>query len=247
VCEDAFDGRGFWPQSIWTKSGCNSLKELKDVRILNAMVANALALFPLSAAYLDRLENAAVFRFCALPQAMAVATLAELYNNPLVYTGVVKIRSGVGARLALALDSNDTAQCKRGFNQQAVVAIADIRSRALAIADLRCVSGCDAALSALGARAAAPARSVAWVNLAASLVILIYVSWASQVYLGGFGALMLVALAWKQLSAGPARALVANVVGTGVEHAEKQRLSSSAFGMAAVALGATMYAVRAHA
>jgi farnesyl-diphosphate farnesyltransferase len=30
---------------------------------------------------------------------MAIATLAELYNNPLVLTGVVKIRKGLAVKL----------------------------------------------------------------------------------------------------------------------------------------------------
>jgi farnesyl-diphosphate farnesyltransferase len=40
-----------------------------------------------------------IFRFCAITQVMAIATLAELYNNPLVFTGVVKIRKGLAVLL----------------------------------------------------------------------------------------------------------------------------------------------------
>lgn len=37
--------------------------------------------------YLAKLRNRDVFRFCAIPQVMAIATLAKIYNNPKVFTG----------------------------------------------------------------------------------------------------------------------------------------------------------------
>ena len=51
--------------------------------------------------YMDLLHTEEVFRFCAIPQVMAIATLAELYNNEKVFTGVVKIRKGMAAKLIL--------------------------------------------------------------------------------------------------------------------------------------------------
>jgi farnesyl-diphosphate farnesyltransferase len=48
-----------------------------------------------------------VFRFCAIPQVMAIATLAELYNNPQVFTGVVKIRKCQAAQLILDTKTMD--------------------------------------------------------------------------------------------------------------------------------------------
>ena len=47
------------------------------------------------------IKNPKVFRFCAIPQVMAMATLAKIYNNPHVYTEVVKIRKGIAATLML--------------------------------------------------------------------------------------------------------------------------------------------------
>ncbi len=38
-----------------------------------------------------RLQDPQVFRFCAIPQVMAIATLAACYNNPDVFKTVVKI------------------------------------------------------------------------------------------------------------------------------------------------------------
>ena len=37
--------------------------------------------------YMFRLRNPDVFRFCAIPRVMAIATLAEIYNNHRVPTG----------------------------------------------------------------------------------------------------------------------------------------------------------------
>ncbi|MBW7936738.1 MAG: hypothetical protein H3C71_06295 [Flavobacteriales bacterium] len=42
-----------------------------------------------------------MFRFCAIPQVMAMATLAEVYNNPKVFKGIVKIRKGLASKLML--------------------------------------------------------------------------------------------------------------------------------------------------
>ncbi len=58
------------------------------------MVADALALAPTSLAYLAALRSPSVFVFCAIPQVMAIETLAALTNNSAVFTGVVKIRKG---------------------------------------------------------------------------------------------------------------------------------------------------------
>ena len=41
--------------------------------------------------YMSRLRDPQVFRFCAIPQVMAIATLAECYDNPKVFRAVVKI------------------------------------------------------------------------------------------------------------------------------------------------------------
>ena len=51
--------------------------------------------------YLSLVKDPSSFSFCAIPQVMAVATLAEVYNNPKVLHGVVKIRKGTTCRLIL--------------------------------------------------------------------------------------------------------------------------------------------------
>lgn len=126
--EDFVDGRAFWPQSSWkkfTKTGDLGefarptahaagerlpLKRTYDeiaakgvgsqaLYCLNELVADALELVPDSLEYLRRLKTPSVYRFCAIPQIMAMATLAECFNNPRLFTGVVKIRKGLTARL----------------------------------------------------------------------------------------------------------------------------------------------------
>ena len=53
--------------------------------------------------YCDQCDE--VFRFCAIPQVMAIATLEKCYNNPDVFTGVVKIRKGLSCKLIM--NTND--------------------------------------------------------------------------------------------------------------------------------------------
>jgi hypothetical protein len=59
------------------------------------------------ASYLRRLENVHVFRFCAIPQVMAIATLDKCFNNYDVFTGVVKVRKGLAVRMILDSNSLD--------------------------------------------------------------------------------------------------------------------------------------------
>lgn len=154
VCEDAAEGRSWWPQSIW-KSGENaaeSLKDLNDLSILNKMVCNAMNLIPQGMKYLDRLHNPAVFGFCALPQIMAIATLDACYANPNVFTGVVKIRAGQAAQLVLTLRQPTIGSGKRAYKREAVKLINHIRSRAVNLQDLETVAACDRALVACGGR-----------------------------------------------------------------------------------------------
>jgi farnesyl-diphosphate farnesyltransferase len=113
--EDYVDGRAFWPQEIWKQySHTGDLGEFahKDnseraVHLLNHLVTDALECVPECMDYMSLLHTEEIFRFCAIPQVMAIATLAELYNNPKVFTGVVKIRKGMAAKLILDTSSFD--------------------------------------------------------------------------------------------------------------------------------------------
>lgn len=110
--EDYVDGRAFWPQTIWKKHsktgelGYFTQQNDPEVRTrslecLNELVTDALELAPDCLAYLSRIRCAEIFRFCAIPQVMAIATLNYCYNNSDVFTGVVKIRKGTSCKLIL--------------------------------------------------------------------------------------------------------------------------------------------------
>lgn len=110
--EDYVDERAFWPQSIWRKYSASgdlgyftnqSDPEVRQnsIACLNELVTDALELVPDCLAYLSKLQCREIFRFCAIPQVMAIATLDKVYANPDVFTGVVKIRKGLSCKLIL--------------------------------------------------------------------------------------------------------------------------------------------------
>ncbi|XP_018887627.1 squalene synthase isoform X3 [Gorilla gorilla gorilla] len=105
--EDQQGGREFWPQEVWSRY----VKKLGDfakpenidlaVQCLNELITNALQHIPDVITYLSRLRNQSVFNFCAIPQVMAIATLAACYNNQQVFKGAVKIRKGQAVTLMM--------------------------------------------------------------------------------------------------------------------------------------------------
>ena len=108
--EDYVDGRAFWPQSIWkkhSKSGDlgyftqqnDPEAKTRSLECLNELVTDALELAPDCLLYLSKLGCSEIFRFCAIPQVMAIATLDKCYHNEDVFTGVVKIRKGLSCQL----------------------------------------------------------------------------------------------------------------------------------------------------
>ena len=108
--EDYVDGRAFWPQSVWKKYSKNgdlgyfanqddAEAKKNALYCLNELVTDALNLVPDCLMYLSKLQCSEIFRFCAIPQVMAIATLDKCFNNPDVFTGVVKIRKGLSCKL----------------------------------------------------------------------------------------------------------------------------------------------------
>ncbi|CAA7400074.1 unnamed protein product [Spirodela intermedia] len=98
--------RMFWPRQIWSKYA-NKLEDLKfeensinAVQCLNDMVTNALMHGEDCLQYMSNLRSPAIFRFCAIPQIMAIGTLALCYNNIEVFRGVVKMRRGLTAQIS---------------------------------------------------------------------------------------------------------------------------------------------------
>nr|AIK21786.1 squalene synthase [Panax notoginseng] len=97
--------RMFWPRQIWSKY-VDKLEDLKyeensakAVRCLNDMVTNALVHAEDCLKYMSDLRDPAIFRFCAIPQIMAIGTLALCFNNTQVFRGVVKMRRGLTAKV----------------------------------------------------------------------------------------------------------------------------------------------------
>ncbi|XVF67795.1 hypothetical protein PTKIN_Ptkin10aG0150600 [Pterospermum kingtungense] len=97
--------RMFWPRQIWSKYvyKLEDMKyeenSVKAVQCLNDMVTNALIHVDDCLKYLSALRDPAIFRFCAIPQIMAIGTLALCYNNVEVFRGVVKLRRGLTAKV----------------------------------------------------------------------------------------------------------------------------------------------------
>ncbi|KAG5389716.1 hypothetical protein IGI04_031257 [Brassica rapa subsp. trilocularis] len=97
--------RMFWPRKIWGKYA-DKLEDLKyeenstkAVHCLNEMVTNALTHIEDCLNYMAALRDPSIFRFCAIPQIMAIGTLALCYNNVQVFRGVVKLRRGLTAKV----------------------------------------------------------------------------------------------------------------------------------------------------
>lgn len=109
--EDLDENRFFWPKEVWSlysprfEDFPSNPENPDSIACLNHMVNDALSHATDCLDYLKMLKNERVFRFCAIPQVMAIATLAEVYNNHKVFTENVKIRKGLAAKLILSAGS----------------------------------------------------------------------------------------------------------------------------------------------
>lgn len=108
--EDLEDGRSFWPKETWSKYTSDLTSFHKDQSIesetqglycINDLVLNALNHVTDVLTYLSLVKDPSCFNFCAIPQVMAIATLATIYNNPKVLHSNVKIRKGTTCNLIL--------------------------------------------------------------------------------------------------------------------------------------------------
>eukprot|EP00466_Bigelowiella_natans_P018325 jgi/Bigna1/58080/fgenesh1_pm.52_\ len=114
--EDLEEGRIFWPKAVWSKWSkhlsqfADRPHDRKSLACLNELVTNALAHIPGCLKYMRMIEDPMNFRFCAIPQVMAIATLSEVYNNPKVFKGVVKIRKGLSCRIILETEDFGTVR-----------------------------------------------------------------------------------------------------------------------------------------
>lgn len=101
--EDLQEGRSFWPKEVWMKYTSSLPSFYKDSSLesqerglycINELVLNSLGHVKDVLTYLSLVRDPSCFNFCAIPQVMAIATLATVYNNPKVLNQVVKIRKG---------------------------------------------------------------------------------------------------------------------------------------------------------
>jgi farnesyl-diphosphate farnesyltransferase len=127
--EDINLGRTFWPRQIWGKYA-DRLEEFhknphspESLACINELVTDALMHVGNCILYLNMINDKKVFRFCAIPQVMAMATLAKIYNNPDVFTEVVKIRKGIAAKLMLK--TNDMESVRKSMEKF----VAEIRKK----------------------------------------------------------------------------------------------------------------------
>lgn len=99
--EDLRDKRFFWPKEIWGQYA-DSMEDLvkpenngKALACLSHMVCNSMRHMKDVLEYLAMIKNKSVFKFCAIPQVMAIATLNMLHTNYKIYTHEnIKIRKG---------------------------------------------------------------------------------------------------------------------------------------------------------
>ena len=119
--EDLIEGRSFWPKDIWSIYSPEGLDKLKDdpdqaLACLNHMVTDALEHGTDSLSYLEALAEPSIFAFAAIPQVMAIATMAEVYNEPQLFTGICKIRKSLAASIMLNVNNmNDINTWFRKF------------------------------------------------------------------------------------------------------------------------------------
>ena len=118
IKEDHDEKRYWWPKDIVSKhfSDIDDIfintdnigdTETKDkyTNLLNEMVMNALRHIPECIEYLSIVKNNNNFKFCAIPQVVAVQTLATLFNNTDVFKKTEKLNKTTLARIFI--DVND--------------------------------------------------------------------------------------------------------------------------------------------
>ncbi|KAG0202649.1 bifunctional farnesyl-diphosphate farnesyltransferase/squalene synthase [Mortierella sp. GBA30] len=112
--EDLRDNRRFWPKEIWGQYA-ETVEDLikpenkeKALECLSHMTWNAMGHIRDVLEYLSLIKNLSVFKFCAIPQVMAIATLNLLHSNYMVFTHEnVKIRKGETVWLMKECDTID--------------------------------------------------------------------------------------------------------------------------------------------
>jgi len=124
IKEDYYEKRYWWPKDIVSKHFASiddifgNMREAgeagesgeaieaveltittKHTDLLNEMIMNALQHIPDSIEYLSLIKNISNFKFCAIPQVVAVQTLVTLFNNPNVFKKTEKLNKTTLARI----------------------------------------------------------------------------------------------------------------------------------------------------
>lgn len=104
--EDIDEGRSFWPKEVWGKYAKN-LEDFKTDKVKGKECVSELLLLSLRHVtdcldYLANIHEPSLFRFCAIPQVMSIATLELVFNNASVFDKNVKISKGFACQLILA-------------------------------------------------------------------------------------------------------------------------------------------------
>ncbi|KAL3914027.1 MAG: hypothetical protein SGILL_006262 [Bacillariaceae sp.] len=183
--EDYVDHRAFWPQSIWKKyaetgelgyftNQKDPVVREKSLECLNELVTDALELAPDCLNYMSKLQCAEIFRFCAIPQVMAIATLDYCYANSNVFTGVVKIRKGTSCKLILKTNNLDEVHDTFYHFARCVLNKANV-NRAMGVADpsySRTVKICESVMELTGEGYRRQERARRWKMLASAGIVL---------------------------------------------------------------------------
>lgn len=103
--EDIDDGRSFWPQEVWGNYAENLIEftkkenTTKGLHCISELSLHSLRHVEHVLEYLSAINDESLFRFCAIPQAMSIATLELVFNNTDVFQRNVKITKGETAKL----------------------------------------------------------------------------------------------------------------------------------------------------
>eukprot|EP01123_Difflugia_compressa_P000778 TRINITY_DN10901_c0_g1_i1.p1 TRINITY_DN10901_c0_g1~~TRINITY_DN10901_c0_g1_i1.p1 ORF type:complete len:216 (-),score=27.56 TRINITY_DN10901_c0_g1_i1:91-738(-) len=117
--------RIFYPKAIWSKYA-NDITDFKDSKnvesglmCLNDMITDAMTHAADCLDYIEIIKDPDVFRFCAIPQVMAIATLYECYNNPNVFKKEVKIRKSLAVKMILTTTTfKSVLHCFHDFSRK---------------------------------------------------------------------------------------------------------------------------------
>jgi farnesyl-diphosphate farnesyltransferase len=117
IKEDFDDKRRFYPKEVWSKYVTN-FDELFDPKNIkkalgcsSEMVLNSLRHADECLFYMAGIKDQSVFNFVAIPQAMAIATLELVFQNPDIFKKNVKITKGDACQLMMESSQNLRTMC----------------------------------------------------------------------------------------------------------------------------------------